>query len=699
MRRAAIAVTAFFTSLLKRQIDPWRCVVLVLISALIAGCQPTPNAPKKPSGGGGGSSSRQNKRVDVLFTTVVEQLRDLPSYVDVDLTPPTVVLDSKTSADGQDVMAICGVAPNVEDGPINCIMATTHNARFRSLGVKPGDMLKYFVLYDEDSAETGISQTVSLDLTVAQVLDDNTLLFEGGLQIPITEPAKIEIWHYSDGRLNEIATDLARYARYRDPSFNWEPSPDNRVLKQMTERLNQWMRLSQTNVKWSADELVATIEPELAGDDRLAPLIKPEALADNAVQPHEGRLLQEAVWLRDVGRWTQGDSFDDVVRATALFDWIVRNIQLDADAEQKLYRPWEAIVYGHGTAKQRAWVFALMARQLGLDVVVLEVPSGEEGKSQFWLSALLSDGKLYLYDTRLGLPIPGKDGQGVATLADLQADPALLRKLDLEDVKYPVTEEQLKHVTAHVVADPFDLSRRAAAIEAKLAGDDRLALTVSPTALAEKLTSVSGVGEVELWDFPFRTIREQLRIPISDRRELAQEFEPFAWRPTLWKARVLHFQGHEKGDVDALNADPDEVINDHREAIGLYTSDRVRPPERLLNTLGSEPKKKIYSTAKDAASHWVGLLLFDEGELAAAEDWFSDPRLQSDPNGPWYTGNRYNLARTLEAQDKTAEAVKLYEADTSPQSHGNRLRARGLKAPPRPTTESNPEPSQDGSAT
>ena len=42
-------------------------------------------------------------------------------------------------------------------------------------------MLKYYVLYDEDSAETGISQTVSMDLTVAQVLDDNSLLVEGGL--------------------------------------------------------------------------------------------------------------------------------------------------------------------------------------------------------------------------------------------------------------------------------------------------------------------------------------------------------------------------------------------------------------------------------------------------------------------------------------------------------------------------------------
>jgi len=674
---------------------PGAASVVAFTLAVAVGCQPTPTAPKKSPQNSSPSAPRRNERADVLFTTVVEQLRDLPSYVDVDLRPPTVVLDAKTSSDGQDVMAICGMAPYVEEGPINCITTTTHNGRFRSLGVKPGDMLKYFVLYDEESEETGISQIESVDLTVAQVLDDNTLLFEGALGIPITEPAKIEIWRYSDERLEDIARAIATYERFRQPVFDWEPSPDNRVLKQITERLNQWMRLTQPKVKWTADPLVATIDPELAKDDRLAPLITPQALADNVVQPHEGRLLQEAVWLRDIGRWSQGDSFDDVARATSLFDWIVRNVQLDADANARPYRPWETLVYGHGTAEQRAWVFALMARQLGLDVVVLEVP-GDGDKSQFWLPALLTDGKLYLFDTRLGLPVPGKGGHGVATLADLQADPALLRKLDLEDANYSVTEEQLMHVAAAVVADPFDLSRRAAVIESKLSGDDRLAITVTPSAIAEKLEGVAGVTTVRLWDFPFRTIRDQLRVPIEVRRELAMEFEPFAWRPTLWKARTLHFQGHEKGDIDSPTADPDEVVNDHREATIIYTSPEVRPPDRLLKGLGSEPKIKVYSAAKDAASQWVGLLLFDEGQFDSAADWFSDPRLRSDEAGPWAAGSHYNFARTREAQGKTDEAIRLYEADISPQRHGNRLRARALKKMPATATPANSRSSQGG---
>jgi tetratricopeptide (TPR) repeat protein len=649
--------------------------------AFTVGCQPSPPAASKSSGKQS-NTSRRSDRDDVLFTSVVQQLRDLPSYVDTELTPPTVILDAKSSSDGQDVLATLGMAPGAEEGPYNCITVTTFNSRFRSIGVRPGDILKYFVDYDEDSAETGISQIVSIDLIVAQVLNENQLLIEGGFRIPITEPAKIEIWHYSDERLQEIARDFAIYVQHRIPRHDWEPSADKRVLKQMTERLNQWMRLSNPKIKWQADPLVSTLDAELAADDRLAPLITPKALAAPAVQPHEGRLLQEAVWLRDVARWSQGESFDDLARGTALFDWIVRNIQLDADDKQSPFRPYESVVFGRGTAEQRAWIFALMARQLGLEVVVLEIPAGENGKARFWLPALLTDGKLYLFDSRLGLPIPGEAGQGVATLADVQADPALLRQLDLDDTPYAVTAEDLKHVTVNAVADPFNLSRRAAAIESKLSGDDRLALAYSPQALADKLKDMPGVTAVELWDFPFEILRDQLRVPIGTRRELAAEFEPFAWRPQLWKARVLHFQGHKTGDVDAIDAGDEEAIDDHREATILYTSANVRPPERVLKEMASAPKRQIYSAAKDSASYWVGLLLFDDGKFALAEDWFSDPKLAASPTGTWAQGTRYNLARTLEAQGKTDEAIKLYEADTSPQRAGNRLRAQRLKNKP-----------------
>src|SRR3990172_1968417 len=96
-----------------------------------------------------------------------------------------------------------------------------------------------------------------------------------------------------------------------------------------------------------------------------------------------------------------------------------------------------------------------------------------------------------------------------------------------------------------------------------------------PSERPEKLTAIPGVSGTRIWDMPFRTMRDQLRIPIADRRKLAMEFEPFAWRPTLWKARVLHFQGHQRGDTDSQDKSLDESIDDHRDAVQLYTNKLV----------------------------------------------------------------------------------------------------------------------------
>ena len=70
------------------------------------------------------------------------------------------------------------------------------------------------------------------------------------------------------------------------------------------------------------------------------------------------------------------------------------------------------------TPLQCAWVFMLLARQAGLDVVLLAVPpiakSGSNRRP--WVAALFSSDDFYLFDFTYGLPIPGPNGEGIATL-------------------------------------------------------------------------------------------------------------------------------------------------------------------------------------------------------------------------------------------------------------------------------------------
>lgn len=82
---------------------------------------------------------------------------------------------------------------------------------------------------------------------------------------------------------------------------------------------------------------------------------------------------------------------------------------------------------------------------------------------------------------------------------------------------------------------------------------------------------------------------------------------------------------------------------------------------------------------KQDATYWLGLISYDEGEYSAAEDYFKKLTLDLSTEGPWTDGTRYNLGRTYEASGRIDDAVKIYEADDSPQRHGNHLRARWLK--------------------
>jgi hypothetical protein len=298
------------------------------------------------------------------------------------------------------------------------------------------------------------------------------------------------------------------------------------------------------------------------------------------------------------------------------------------------------------------------------------------GGQPYWLPAVLLNKQLYLFDPRLGLPIPGPNDEGVATLEQVRSDDALLRQLDVDGSPYPLHADAFKDVEAYIVADPFDLTWRARLLESKLAGEDNLVLTSAPSEIAVQLKEIPGLAAVKLWDVPFRTLRDQLNLSKTPRYSEAVAFEPFAHRPGLWKARVLHFQGrHAEAEKGSL----DEATDDHRDAAALYTSKQVRPTDRQIERTGSSEKRRVDSTAKLDATYWIGLMSYDDGKFDVAADWLGRPELTAD-DSLWASGARYNLARAQEARSNFADAAKLLEEDKSPQQHGNRIRARRLKA-------------------
>jgi tetratricopeptide (TPR) repeat protein len=177
---------------------------------------------------------------------------------------------------------------------------------------------------------------------------------------------------------------------------------------------------------------------------------------------------------------------------------------------------------------------------------------------------------------------------------------------------------------------------------------------------------------------PFQIMRDQLNALHPARQAEALAIEPFAWRPTLWKARVLQFHGRRRPAGNGRGPATDELIDDHRTATTLYKSPEARPSPREVARASVE-KKRIDTASQLNAAYWLGLLLFDDGNYDVAIQWLERDELHA-PDSPWAAGARYNLGRAYEALGKFDEAISQYEKDTSPQRHGNRLRAKSLKA-------------------
>ena len=204
---------------------------------------------------------------------------------------------------------------------------------------------------------------------------------------------------------------------------------------------------------------------------------------------------------------------------------------------------------------------------------------------------MLADEQILLFDPRLGWPIPGTEPGSVATLAEVVADPGLLRRLDTDGAVHPLGAENLAQMAAWVPATPLQLSKRAARLQAALSGTDSVVFTAQPDAVAKRLSGCQPKLEAKLWPGCFEAMIAERSMPPRAHQLAATRMLIFALRPKLWKARTLHFQGTK--DVAAAEAnDPlAEPRRGHNDAVKLYQDPRIRPADRQLKNV--EPGRKI----------------------------------------------------------------------------------------------------------
>ena len=143
--------------------------------------------------------------------------------------------------------------------------------------------------------------------------------------------------------------------------------PESQKQRDILDWLNQWIR-DEPPADWSPDPMAVAAARQFPGLPEL------DNLGSMEFTRFDGYVLQEASWLRDLAHWARGDVLNGLERAKTLFDWTVRNIQLEPDEEGRIPQfPWETLLFGRGTAAERAWVYVLLLRQLDIDAAVLAV--------------------------------------------------------------------------------------------------------------------------------------------------------------------------------------------------------------------------------------------------------------------------------------------------------------------------------------
>src|SRR5262249_26725156 len=147
----------------------------------------------------------------------------------------------------------------------------------------------------------------------------------------------------------------------------------------------------------------------------------------------DGHHLEAAFLFRDVAlSFTRDGVLDNASplrRAELAFDWAVRQVRLpegrDSDADPL---PLDFVLRrGRGSAEERALVFVALLQQLDLPGCLIALREPLAAGFQIWACGALIGRDIYLFDPRMGIPIPGPGGVGVATLTEAQNKPELLK--------------------------------------------------------------------------------------------------------------------------------------------------------------------------------------------------------------------------------------------------------------------------------
>ena len=176
-------------------------------------------------------------------------------------------------------------------------------------------------------------------------------------------------------------------------------------------------------------------EPTRGQLQPVAALLKmePKSLGDleqKEFTPVDAEYLSGCLLVRDGVRSLELKDYAPLKRAELAFGWVCRQLYL-RDALNLPAPPWWILEAGSGSGLDRATVFLEVLRQLKLDGCLVGPPELADSVSltppryaPIRAVGVRIAGDIFLFDPWQGKPVPGPDGQSIATFAQLRSRPA-----------------------------------------------------------------------------------------------------------------------------------------------------------------------------------------------------------------------------------------------------------------------------------
>jgi len=467
-------------------------------------------------------------------------------------------------------------------------------------------------------------------------------------------------------------------------------------------RLNTWL-------KDCGQEIEAAAPPGPEMTQLLQPILSQTQMkrltADRFVSG-DAEHIRNCQLYNAMARQDLGTQESELERVVELFHFCVRNVALHNKEDERLpLMPYEILLFGRGDPQDVAWLFADVLRQLQIDAVIIrpamtavddeieddtakdsnaEVSDAEDSDAEdLWLIGVLLNEQVYLFDPKLGTPIPAATDAGKtatvlqpATLSDVQKDDGLLRKLDLADGKaFPFTAEMLQKVTVEVVGTRSLWTPSMQRLDTSLTGDrsslvfDGLQDEANSPGLMTRVADYGGEkwgkDDVGIWPYPEKQTEAAQQRGEGQRKRLSylelplaapvfvqfdvatQQFRSFNFDPNdpeNLKVEKLKNRKH----VTYISTRISHLLGDYGSAIRNYQKMRIR-----LAIASRQPQpeevRAINARAEEDAAYWIGLCQLDRGNFSAATSTFRDylRRYEKNPNAAWTIHCRFMLAISL----------------------------------------------------